>query len=179
MAFSRTWTASSCVRGHLAHCRDCAAMAVALAQLAADLPAFAELQPDSRLVHDVLAATRARRHRWTGVWASRLWERLLGRPRIALEAGYVGAVVAWLVFGASWSPLRAAPPQLLAIVQRNPIQELVLESGPAIETLTRRLVAVGGRAWQAAGERAGGSTRVGVALADRYHDAAPAGFREH
>ena len=91
----------------------------------------------------------------------------------------MGAVVVWLVFGASWSPLRAAPPQLLAVVQRNPVQELVLESGPAIETLTRRLVAVGGRAWQAAGERAGGSTRVGVALADRYHDAAPAGFREH
>ena len=167
------------VRGHLEHCRDCTAVAGALAQLAADLPAFAELQPDPGLVHDVLAVTQTRRRRWAGLWAARRWERLLERPRIALEAGYVGAVVLWLVFGASWSPLRAAPPQLLAVVQRNPVQELALGSG-AIETLNRRLAAVGGRAWEAAGERAVGSSRaLGAALADRYHDAAPAGFRQH
>ncbi len=167
------------VRGHLEHCRDCTAVAAALAQLAADLPAFAELQPDPRFVHDVLAVTRARRRRWAGVWATRHWERLLERPRIAMEAGYVGAVVLWLVFGASWSPLRAAAPQLLAVVQQNPVQELALGSG-AIETLNRRLAAVGGRAWEATGQRAVSSSRaLGAALADRYHDAAPAGFRQH
>ena len=169
------------VWGHLEHCRECAALAMAVAELSADLPAFAELRPDARLVHDVLALTSARRRRWADVWTPRRWARLLERPRIAMEAGYVGAVVLWLLFGASWAPLRAAPPQLLSVVQRNPVQDL-RGGTDVLATLNARVTAVGSSAFEAIDaieERAGGAVRgIGAALAD-IEATSQTGFRQH
>ena len=180
------------VRSHLEHCQACAAVAGALSQLAADLPAFASLQPDPGLVHDVLAITHTRKRRWAGVLAtsglSTSWARLLARPRIAMEAGYVAAVMLWLVLGASSSasPLRAAAPRLVDVVRQNPV-ELARRSGAtkaidamnAINTFGRSVASVG-HAWQDAGERTVGSARaMGKALADQYRVAEPAEFEQH
>ena len=127
------------VKGHLDGCRECAAVAAALGQLSVDLPEFAEFRPPSALLTDVMAATvgreRRRRKARGTTWADASWDRwtkaLLGRSRLAWEAGYVGAVLLWLVFGASWAPLRAAPPQALAVVQENHV-------GSAVEAITLR-----------------------------------------
>ena len=106
---------------HLRHCPGCAALATALARLAEDLPAFAELPPDPSLVDDVLARTRPRQPRWIA-FRDRLREtalRLLARPRIAWEAGYVAALAVWLICGASWSPLHGTAVEAQALVERS------------------------------------------------------------
>ena len=152
------------VHDHVEHCPDCAATAVALARLVTELPAFAELEPPAELVANVLAATRQRVAWWRGLVAAlqrvdRLPRvgRLLERPRIAWEAGYIGAVVLWLVFGVSWSPLRAAPVEALAAlssVQQDPVA---------------RLAGAGGRAWDATGGRLLDSARAArSAVGQRY-----------
>ena len=127
------------LEGHLESCPECAGVRRALTQLADDLPVFATLRPIPSLVDDVMALTVARRSSWQDV-LSATWQSLLGRSRLALEAGYVGAVLLWLVFGASWAPLRAAPAQALAVVQRNHV-------GSAVETVTSRLTNNTGEAW--------------------------------
>ena len=106
---------------HLWHCPGCAALVTALARLAEDLPAFAELPPDPNLVDDVLARTRPRQPRWIAL-RDRMREtglRLLTRPRVAWEAGCVAALVAWLIFGASWSPLRGTAVEAQALVRQT------------------------------------------------------------
>ena len=84
-------------------------------------------------------------------------ERLLVRPRIAWEAGYIGAVVLWLVFGVSWSPLRAAPVEALAALSS-------VQQGPVA-----RLAGAGGLAWDATGGRLLDSARAArSAVGQRY-----------
>ena len=157
------------VHDHVEHCPDCAATAVALARLVNELPAFAELEPPAELVANVLAATRPRVAWWRSLVAAlqrvdRLLEqalprvgRLLARPRIAWEAGYIGAVVLWLVFGVSWSPLRAAPVEALAALSS-------VQQGPVA-----RLAGAGGLAWDATGGRLLDSARAArSAVGQRY-----------
>ena len=157
------------VHDHVEHCPDCAATAVALARLVSELPAFAELEPPAELVANVLAATRPRVAWWRSLVAAlqrvdRLLEqapsrveRLLERPRIAWEAGYIGAVVLWLVFGVSWSPLRAAPVEALAALSS-------VQQGPVA-----RLAGAGGLAWDATGGRLLDSARAArSAVGQRY-----------
>ena len=106
---------------HLRHCPGCAALATALVRLAEDLPAFAELLPDPSLVDDVLARARPRQPRWIA-FRDRMREtglRLLTRPRVAWEAGYVAALAVWLICGASWSPLRGTAVEAQALVERS------------------------------------------------------------
>ena len=152
------------VHDHVEHCPNCAATAVALARLVDELPAFAELEPPAELVANVLAATRPRVAWWRSLVAAlqrvdRLprVDRLLERPRIAWEAGYIGAVVLWLVFGVSWSPLRAAPVEALAALSS-------VQQGPVA-----RLADAGGLAWDATGGRLLDSARAArSAVGQRY-----------
>ena len=112
------------VQGHLDHCGHCAGVMVVLTRLADDLPALAELGPDPGFTSSVVAAiaTREPSSVRAGVpW----WPGLLGRSRLAWEAGYVGAIVLWLVFGASWAPLRATSERALAVVQENHVRSVV------------------------------------------------------
>ena len=150
------------VKGHLDGCEDCATVAAALGRLSVDLSTFVELRPEPPLVADVMAATvgceRGGRAAWKvaceGAWEE--WTRaLLGRSRLAWEAGYVGAVILWLVFGASWAPLRAAPSMALAVVQENHV-------GSAVEAATSRLVgddgvAIWDRFWSEVARAAAGA----------------------
>ena len=146
------------VGAHLRHCPACATLASALAGLAEDLPRFAEAGPDARLVADVLARTRPRRRRWTAP-AGRMREtglRLLVRPRIAWEAGCVAALVAWLAFGASWSPLRAAAVGAQVVLQETgaDAREVGVSSAAAVN---RTVSAARNRVARMAAEGAGGA----------------------
>lgn len=114
-------TGLALVDAHIRHCPECAALSGALLRLHHDLPAFAEIEPDAGLVPEVLARTLPRRL-WSDGVSERLQAavgRLLTRPRIAWEAGYAVTLVIWLFFGASWSPLRAAPAQALTLIQQG------------------------------------------------------------
>jgi predicted anti-sigma-YlaC factor YlaD len=93
------------VLGHVERCADCAALARILACLARDLPRLAEVEPDARLLAEVLART-SRRPTWTAR-ALDAWQRLAQRPRLALEGAYVGTVVFLLIFGLSNEPAAA------------------------------------------------------------------------
>ena len=146
------------VGAHLRHCPACATLASALAGLAEDLPRFAEAGPDARLVADVLARTRPRRRRWTAP-AGRMREtglRLLVRPRIAWEAGCAAALVAWLAFGASWSPLRAAAVGAQVVLQETgaDAREVGVSSAAAVN---RTVSAARNRVARMAAEGAGGA----------------------
>ena len=95
---------------HMTDCDDCESLAAALARLHLDLPAMAELQPASSFVGDVLAQTSHKPRRWAEL-AERLqsgWAALIARPRIAWEAGYVGAIGVWLLFSVMGAPAPAA-----------------------------------------------------------------------
>jgi predicted anti-sigma-YlaC factor YlaD len=109
------------VDGHVQHCPECAAVARALVRLRDDLPTFAELSPRASLLREVLVRTSSQPSREAGLWEQLrdAGQRLLERPRIAWEVGYVATLVAWLVFGASWSPLRATPVQALTLIQQG------------------------------------------------------------
>jgi len=78
------------VRLHLGHCGACSALVEALASLQADLPAMAEVDPGPWFTQAVLRATRHQPSR-RGADLRGLWWRLMHRPRIALEAAYLGA----------------------------------------------------------------------------------------
>ena len=109
------------VEAHLHRCADCAALAAAAARLGAELPALAELPPPPELADAVLARTRARtasRPAAAGRWRDAV-RRLLARPRIAWEAGYVAALVLWLAFGASWSPLRTTAVEARVLLEQG------------------------------------------------------------
>jgi predicted anti-sigma-YlaC factor YlaD len=129
---------------HLDRCGACAALALALERLDRDLPAMAEIEPAAGFVEEVLAATLPRPSRWADLasrW-SRGWAALLARPRIAWEAGYIGAVAVWLVVGVVGAPFQASPPL--------PSAE---NSAKIVDDVTQRVSAFGRRAWEATGGR--------------------------
>jgi len=81
---------ASLVHLHLGHCGTCAALVEALASLRTDLPALAEVDPGPWFTQAVLRATRHQPFRRSADLRD-LWWRLMHRPRIALEAAYLGA----------------------------------------------------------------------------------------
>ncbi|MBM3286599.1 MAG: zf-HC2 domain-containing protein [Candidatus Eisenbacteria bacterium] len=97
------------VAGHLLHCEGCSDMVAALEVLRQDLPALAEVQPDSRFVLDVLErTTRARPARRPGIADHLLagWSKLARRPRVALELAYCGAALIFILGGSPESLVR-------------------------------------------------------------------------
>jgi hypothetical protein len=110
-------TDAALVRLHLERCGECAAIARVLAALPADLAALAELRPDAGFARDVLARTSRRSRRAAGIW-----QRLVLRPRLALEGAYVGAVVVFALVGLGGTPLREASRDTLAIASTNPVR---------------------------------------------------------
>jgi anti-sigma factor RsiW len=119
-------TDTALVGGHVDGCRECAALATALARLSEELPSLAELEPDARFVDDVLGATLPRPRRAArrlAAWRE-AWTRLVQRPRFALEGAYVASFVLVLVFGLPGSPLSGFPQWALGVVSKNPVEPL-------------------------------------------------------
>ena len=105
---------------------------------------------------------------WNG--AQHAGQRFFERPRIAWEAGYVAAMVVWLVVGASWSPLRAV--QALALIQQGAI-DTQAASASAMAGINRRVAAVSQRTIGVAVNRADRATSGFFAdLSYRYRHAA-------
>lgn len=109
---------SALVEMHLAGCSDCRGLTGALVALRVDLPRLAEIQPDSRFVDAVLAATlpwHVRLRRW---WQSH-WPRWVERPRFAAEAAYISTLVLVLIFSTPGSPLEAMPRHAVELARRT------------------------------------------------------------
>ena len=113
------------MRMHLTHCRECARLLEVIGWLSAELPALAEVEPGPAFTRDVMAAT-AQRHGWRWAWegiidqARDATRALLARPRLPLEAAYVGAMLVWLLVAAPLSPLRGMPDQAAQLTRFNP-----------------------------------------------------------
>ena len=113
------------VRMHLTHCQECARVLEAVTWLTKVLPTLAEAEPDAAFTRDVMAVTAQVRSpfaSWTA-WIGRARDAaraMLARPRLPLEGAYIGAVVVWLLFGTSFSPLRDVPGQAARLARINP-----------------------------------------------------------
>lgn len=121
---------ASLVRLHLGHCGACAALVEALASLQTDLPALAQVDPGPWFTQAVLRATRHQPIR-RGADLRDLWWRLMHRPRIALEAAYLGAAAGLM---GVYLPLPA--PQVPALVQ--PLGDSALRVAGQVAQAERR-----------------------------------------
>ena len=162
------------VEAHLAHCADCATLAAAAARLGAELPAFAELPAPPDLAEGVLARTRGRAGR--RVTAGGRWREavrgLFARPRIAWEAGYVAALVFWLAFGTSWSPLRATAVEARVLLEQGVSVARGAGAG-SVASVNRAIAAVGERTVRAAHDVSGVAARFAGPWHRRVVAAAP------
>ncbi|HXC15949.1 MAG TPA: hypothetical protein VNV60_00765 [Holophagaceae bacterium] len=105
-------------RGHAEHCAACAALMKALAESKAVLPALAEVDPGPWFTQRVLRSTSMRPLE-SGFDARAAWRRLMHRPRIALEAAYLGAVAGMM---GMYAPVPWRSLELPALVQTVPIK---------------------------------------------------------
>jgi hypothetical protein len=107
---------------HLDHCAACRSLAEALRGMSDVLAGLATLDPGAGFADAVLARTSlaaagrapSRSQRWREL-PQRLagaWDRLLARPRIGFELGYVGALLILLVFGNPAATVQAASERL-------------------------------------------------------------------
>jgi len=119
------------MRGHLAFCPECAALARALAVTAAVLPAMVQVDPGPWFTQRVLRAT-LHLPRPSGLRAT--WARLMHRPRICLEAAYLGAAGSLLGL---WLPMPSL--NVPALVQ--PAEAGLLRAAGRVAAVPRRAAA--------------------------------------
>ncbi|MDH3629279.1 MAG: zf-HC2 domain-containing protein [Acidobacteriota bacterium] len=100
------------VHRHARACQDCGPLIVALNRLQEALPPLADLSPGPGFAAHVYAATSRSqtplRPRGIRDFLQGLGQ-LRRRPRLHLEAGYLGAVVIWLLVLAPFAPMRELP----------------------------------------------------------------------
>lgn len=119
------------VRLHLGHCEACAALVGALAGLQTDLSAMAQVDPGPWFTQAVLRATRHLPIRQEADLRE-FWWRLMHRPRIALEAAYLGAAAG-----------------LMGIYLPTPIPDLALRIPALVQPLGDSALRVAGQMAQA------------------------------
>ena len=92
-------------------------------------------------------------------YLSALWQRLVRRPRLALEGAWVGALALALLVGAPVARIDASPVEALAEIRQERVE-------PAIDSALDQLGAIGSQAQTAAATRARGvwTNRVVPAL---------------
>ena len=92
---------------HLEHCAECRSVAEDLVLMRQELPAMADIDPGESFTRDVVCATKRLRPYKSDLNSGfrAWWDRMVQRPRFALEAAYVGTLVLFLTFSiASLSP---------------------------------------------------------------------------
>jgi len=92
------------VEQHLRSCPECSAVARSLARLQLDLPMLAEADPGPGFVQSVIAATsgiRSEPKASKRAGPQHFIERLVRRPRIALEGAFTVAMAVSIVFGST------------------------------------------------------------------------------
>jgi len=120
------------IRMHVAGCEACATLSNVLAELATDLPALAEMNPGERFTAEVLARTVPRGGQ-TPRWVEQLvqgWNRLIRRPRFALEGAYVMTLLMLVVLGVPGALLAGAPGRVAHAATHEiaePVQKTVVE----------------------------------------------------
>ena len=122
----------------------------------------------------MLARTRGRtgtRRAAVGRWRDAA-RRLFARPRIAWEAGCVAALLFWLVFGASWSPLRATAVEARVLLEQSVSVARGAGAG-SVATVNRAIAAVSERTARAAREVSGVAGRFAGPWHRRVAAAAP------
>lgn len=124
------------VRDHLGHCRACAALVTVLERNTALLPRLAELDPGPWFTARVLRATVHAPPRPSLDWRA-LGSKLLHRPRIALEAAYLGAALSVVGFAL---PTPASLPAPRAIVRAVSPMSLLAPLGPPAQRVGTQLV---------------------------------------
>jgi len=135
---------ASLVHLHLGHCAACAALVGALASLQADLPEMAQVDPGPWFTQAVLRATR-RQPPPQEADLRDLWRKLMHRPRIALEAAYLGAAAGLMGI---YLPLPAFAPRVPALVQ--PLGDSALRVAEQLTQAERRTSASLQRSFQPA-----------------------------
>jgi len=121
---------------HLENCMDCADLADTLRGLGEILPEMAALEPPAGFTEEVLEKTSTRsRARPYGRGFDRRWLSLFSRPRFALEAAYVGALILLLAFGnqAVLPRVLAAPRSVVQTGDRLMRETTTLISGHRLE----------------------------------------------
>jgi hypothetical protein len=85
---------------HLNHCTRCSSIAAAIESIQEELPALAEIDPGESFTHEVVRVTSGP-HPYRpdllvrfGAW----WNRMVQRPRFALESAYVCTMLLLFVF---------------------------------------------------------------------------------
>jgi anti-sigma factor RsiW len=101
-------TESQLIALHLEHCEGCRSIAAEFADAQQVLSAMAEIDPGPFFTREVFGLTSGR-HARVSVFRTRFlawWNRMVYRPRFALEAAYVGTLVLVLLFSTPLLPLR-------------------------------------------------------------------------
>ena len=141
------------VRMHVDACDGCHALERTTVWLNVTLPRMAEVEPDAGFVADVMAATAYRRP-WFAVFTNRAQEtftRWVLRPRFAAEFAFVGAVLAWFLFGASFAPFQQVPQRALELTRGAvPVAQASILSLPQFIIRPDK---AGRRAWESTGGR--------------------------
>ena len=164
------------LQGHRQVCEQCNAMALAMQLLSADLPTMAAITPDPNFAVEVAAATSGRPgYLDRGVAAASRWVAVWRRPRLALEVGYLAAMVLWLVVSLGGDPLRQAPSRAIEAARTHPVRVAGLTE--PIRAFSIEAISYGEIAWEATGGRGIDAARTGAgALAESYRaTAAPRG----
>lgn len=93
---------------HVEHCEGCRSIAVEFAAAQQVLPAMAEIDPGPFFAREVLGLTSRQQARVSGFRTRFLawWNRMVYRPRFAMEAAYIGTLVLALLFSTPLLPLR-------------------------------------------------------------------------
>lgn len=137
------YQADETLRMHLDACTKCAALDRVLQRLHRDLPSLAEMDPGAGFAAEVLRATVKVPQ------VVPLWERLVRRPRLALEGAYAGTLALFLVIGVPGSPLWDLGGRALAEVRQEGVRvERALRSG------VQELTDASASRWASSAERA-------------------------
>ncbi|HJV48074.1 MAG TPA: zf-HC2 domain-containing protein [Geothrix sp.] len=123
------------VDAHLDHCPACAALVEVLAQTQALLPGMAELDPGPWFTQRVLRATVHQPPR-PDFDLGRAWSQLMHRPRIALEAAYLGAAASLMGL---YLPL---PTSSLTTKVPALVQPLIQPLGASAQRIAGRVIQV-------------------------------------
>ena len=131
------------IRMHLSNCEDCATLSIVLTELTAGLPSLAEIDPGEQFTAEVLARTapsRARSARWIEQFVEG-WDRLIQRPRFALEGAYVMTVLLLVILGVPGALLAGAPAKMVETAKHeiaSPVTRTVVELGVTVTERTKQ-----------------------------------------
>lgn len=137
---------ASLAQAHLDHCPACRTLLTALENLKTILPTLAQAEPGPALTAQVLQATLPA----TPPTFRTTWIRLMRRPRICLEAAYLGAVAGFISLHAPLPALHNLGDSALVMRLGTPAGQLA----PALQASRSKVKDCGNRAARTASQQA-------------------------